>query len=311
MKIFIVVLNWNGKDFLTGCLNSLKELKTDNCTLEAVVVDNASTDGSVKLVETRYKDIKVLKNKENLGFAEGNNVGIRYALKNGADYVLILNPDTIVDKNLVVQLISAQGGSASGGKVAKKSSKIGILGPKIYFAPGYEFHKERYKPEERGKVIWYAGGLMDWNNILGSHRGVDEVDRGQYDELIETDFASGCAMLIKREVFEKIGLFDKRYFLYLEDNDFCQRARKAGFKIVYVPGAKMYHLNAGSSAVGGPLQDYFITRNRLLFGMKFAPKRTKLALLRESFKILLTGRKWQKRGVVDFCFGRFGKGSWK
>jgi len=301
MKVFIIILNWNGKEFILECLDSLKKLQITNYKLQIIVVDNASTDGSVEEIEKRYKDIKILRNKENLGFAEGNNVGIRYVLKNGADYVLILNSDTIIDENLIVQLI----------KVTKKDPKIGILGPKIYFAPGFEFHKKRYKPEEKGKVIWYAGGKIDWNNVLASHRGVDEVDKGQYDKVEETGFVSGCCLFVKREVFEKIGLFDPKYFLYLEDNDFCQRAKRAGFKVIYAPGGKLWHLNAGSSRVGGPLHDYYLTRNRLLFGMRYAPYRARLALFKESLKLLIFGRKWQKAGVRDFYFRKFGRGSWK
>lgn len=304
-KIAIIILNWNGKEFIFKCLDSLKKLKTSGIVLEIVFVDNASTDNSVEmikeLIRPQTSNLKLILNQKNLGFAEGNNVGIRDALENGADFILILNPDTIVDKNLVVQLI----------KVAKSNSKIGIIGPKIYFAPGYEFHKTRYKPNEKGRVIWYAGGILEWQNVLASHRGVDEVDHGQYDQTGETDFVSGCAMLVRKEVFAKIGLFDPKYFLYWEDNDFCQRARKAGFKIFYTPGAKMFHLNAGSSASGGPLQEYYITRNRLLFGMRYAPFRSKLALIRESLKLLMIGRKWQKIGVRDFYLGRFAKGSWQ
>ncbi|MFZ5366022.1 MAG: glycosyltransferase family 2 protein [Patescibacteria group bacterium] len=329
MKIFVVILNWNGKEFIFKCLDSVKKLEIGraspkampaarNLKLEIVVVDNASTDGSVEQIKSeklKMKNdkakLKIIENNQNLGFAEGNNVGIRYALKNGADYVLILNPDTIVDENLILQLISASGGSAFGGKVARADSRIGILGPKIYFAPGFEFHKERYKPEERGKVIWYAGGRIDWNNVLSCHRGVDEIDRGQYDKVEETDFVSGCCMFVKKEVFEKIGLFDPKYFLYWEDSDFCQRAWMGGFRIVYVPGANVFHLDAGSSAVGGPLHDYYITRNRMLFGIKYASFRTKFALVRESIKLFFFGRPWQKIGIRDFYLWRFGKGSWK
>jgi len=316
MKIFIVILNWNGKKFISGCLDSVGKLETGNWKLEIIVIDNASTDGSVEIINEEWSmvkrkksstishqplAIKLISNQENLGFAEGNNVGIRYALENGADYVLILNPDTIVDRNLLVSLM----------KVAESDSKISILGSKIYFAPGFEYHKERYKESERGNVIFYAGGKIDWGNVLASHRGVDEVDKGQYDKVEETDFVTGCAMLIKREVLEKIGAFDQKYFLYWEDADFCQRARGADFKIVYAPSAKIYHLDAGSSKVGGPLHDYYLTRNRLLFGMRYAPLRAKLALFRESLKLLLMGRKWQKMGAFDFYRGKFGKGSYQ
>ena len=300
IKIGIIILHYKGKNLTINCLTSLEGLKNSNISLIKILVDNNSPE-PIEGLEKKFKDIVILKNSQNLGFAEGNNVGIRYALKNGARWVLILNNDTRVAPDLLIQLI-------------KKSSLInqsGILGPKIYFAPGFEYHKNHYKPAQRGKVFWYAGGIIDWHNVYCSHRGVDEVDEGQYDRVEETDFVSGCAMLVKKEVFEKIGLFDPRYFLYLEDVDFCQRAKKAGFKIVYVPDGKVWHYNASSSQVGGALHDYFITRNRLLFGMKYAPARTKIALLKESFKLLFKGRPWQKIGVRDFYLKKFGKGSWK
>lgn len=295
-KVFIVVLHYRGKQFTRQCLLSLNRVKTNGFFLKTVVVDNNSPEPIIDL-KKEFSGNTLIKNKENLGFAEGNNVGIRYALKQKADYVMLLNNDTIVDPQMIVRLIKA-------GEVDKK---IGILGPKIYFAPGFEFHKKRYKPDEQGKVIWYAGGIIDWDNILASHRGVDEVDKGQYEEQIETDFISGCAMFIKNEVFEKIGLLDKRYFLYLEDNDFCQRAKGAGFKVVYTPKAHLWHLNAGSSEVGGPLHDYYLARNRMLFGMQYAPWRAKIALISESIRLLLGGRKWQKIGIRDFYFAVAGE----
>lgn len=299
-KVGIIILHYKGKDLTIGCLECLKKLGGENYQIFKVVVDNHSPE-PIDDLEKRFPDVRVIKNSQNLGFAEGNNVGIRYALKQGADYVLILNNDTKVDKNFLFHLIRQ-------GDLINQS---GVLGPKIYFAPGYEYHKKRYKPQERGKVFWYAGGLIDWNNVYCFHRGVDEVDKGQYEKIEETDFVSGCAMLVKKEVFEKIGFFDRRYFLYLEDVDFCLRAKKAGFKIIYVPLAKVWHYNAGSSKVGGDLHDYFITRNRMLFGMKYAPWRTKLSLIKESLKILFGGRRWQKTAIKDFYFQKFGKGSWK
>jgi len=313
-KVSLVVLHFTNKEFTDQCLDSVRKLKTKDFKLETIVVNNNPKE-DLKDLEKKFGDFIFLETRNNLGFAGGNNAGIRRALEEGADWVFVVNNDTIFDKDLVVQLF----------KAGEKDEKVGILSPKIYFAPGYEFHRERYKPNERGKVIWYAGGVMDWQNLLASHRGVDEVDKGQYDEQTETSFISGCAMFIKREVFEKIGLLDERYFLYLEDNDFCQRAKRAGFKLLYVPKAKLWHANAASSAVGGPLHDYYLARNRLLFGIKYAPLRTKLALIRESLRLLLSGRKWQKRGIRDFYFavagevtrnklaylGRLGKGSYE
>jgi len=306
-KIFIVVLNWNGGEMTVNCLRSLEGIETRGMDVEIVVVDNGSTDNSLRLIENcKFKiknlhlRLKILRNKTNLGFAEGNNVGIRYALKNGADFVCLLNNDTRVSSNFLLHLI----------EVANSDKKIGIVGGKIYFEKGYEFHKERYKPNELGKVIWYAGGKIDWDNIYATHRGVDEVDRGQYETQVETEYVNGCLMLIKKEVFEKIGFFDPKYFLYFEENDFCQKALKAGFKLVYTPKAVIWHLNAGSSGSGSSLHDYFLTRNRLLFGMCWAPLRSKIALIKESIKLLFKGRKWQKIGVRDFYLRKLGKGSW-
>ena len=156
---------------------------------------------------------------------------------------------------------------------------------------------------------------MDGKNVLGHHRGVDEVDQGQYNKIEKTDFASGCCMLVRREVFEKaavpVGGFDERYYLYYEDADLSERAKLASFKILYAPKAILWHKNAGSAGgSGSSLQDYYITRNRLLFGMRYALLRSKIALLRESVGLLLNGRPWQNRGVIDFYLGRFGRGSY-
>ncbi len=298
-KVFVVVLHYKGRQFTRKCLSSLEKIKTTGFSLKTVVVDNCSPEPIEKL-KKEFEKVVFLKNSQNLGFAEGNNVGIREVLKKKADYVLVLNNDTTVDKDLLSELV----------RTAEKDKKIGIVAPKIYFAPGYEYHQSRYKPSEQGKVFWYAGGKIDWQNVLCSHRGVDEVDKGQYDKQTNTDFVSGCAMLVKRQVFEKIGLLNKRYFLYLEDVEFCQRAKKAGFKVVYVPKAKIWHFNAGSSEVGGPLHDYFLTRNRMLFGLKYASWRAKFNLIKESIKLLITGRERQKIAIRDFYQQKLGKGSW-
>lgn len=297
--VFAVILNWNREKDTIECINSLKKAKTDGLLLKIVVVDNASSKG-IKDIE-KIENIKVIKNKENLGFAGGNNVGIRYALENGADFLLLLNNDTLVDEKLIIQLL----------EVAEKRKGSGVLSPKIYFAPGYEFHKDQYKPSERGKVIWYAGGKVDWDNVYGSNHGVDQIDKGEFNELTETDFATGAAMFLRREALKDAGLFDEKYFMYLEDVDLSLRMKRKDWRVLYAPPAHLWHKVAQSSAIGGGLNDYYTTRNRLLFGMRYAPLRTKIALFRESIKLLAGGRKWQRRGVLDFYLGRFGKGSWK
>lgn len=295
--VSIIILNYNGTKDTFACLESIQKLQVIGYKLQVVVVDN----GSKEKLKVKNEKCKVIRSEENLGFSGGNNVGIRYALEQGADYIIILNNDTQVDKNLVEELL----------EVAESDKKIGIVVPKIYFAKGHEFHKSRYKETDRGKVIWYAGGNMDWNNIIGFHRGVDQVDHGQFEKTESTDLATGCCMMVRREVLENVGLFDEAYFLYYEDADLSIRVKKAGYKIMYVPKALLWHLNAGSAGgSGSSLQDYYISRNRLLFGMRYVPLRSKIALLRESISLFLAGREWQKIGIRDFYLYRFGKGSY-
>ena len=298
-NVFVIILNYNGKRDTVDCLDSLHKVKRDKFSLHTIVVDNYPKY-PIDVDEKDYRQIvlKIIYNSQNLGFAGGNNVGIEYALKNEADYVLLLNNDTVVREDFLEKLFG----------FAEKRHDGGIIAPKIYFAKGYEFHKDRYKSEDLGKVIWYAGGLIDFRNVIGRHVGVDEVDKGQYDNPGETDFASGCCMLIKKEVFEKAGLLDEKYFLYYEDSEFSQRTKKAGFKIYYFPDSIIWHKNAGSAGgSGSDLQDYYITRNRLLFGLKYAPIRPRISLIREGLILVLKGRPKQRLGAKDYFLKRFGK----
>ena len=299
MKVSIIVLHYSKKDLTAKCLESVKKLDKKDIDLQTIVVNNNPKEnlGSLK---KRFKKFDFTKTSRNLGYAGGNNFGIKKALNEGADFIFLLNNDTTLDKNCLIQLV----------KVATLIDQSGILGPRIYFAPGYEFHQDRYSPLQRGKVIWYAGGKIDWKNVLAAHRGVDQVNKGRFNKVQETDFVTGCAIFIKKEVFEKIGLLNSDYFLYLEDNDLCQRARRAGFRVLYVPEAIVWHANAGSSEVGGTLHDYYFTRNRMLFGMKYAPLRAKIALIKESLRLLREGREWQKQGIKDFYLRKFEKGSY-
>lgn len=298
MKVSVVILNFNGKDDTLECLESLSQTKKGNFEVETIVVDNASSDTSVADFKKQFPDTVLLVNSENLGFAEGNNIGIRFALKRGADFILILNNDTIVSPTTIPELLM----------FALAEKKGGIFGPKIYFMRGRETHPERYKSTQLGRVIWYAGGKMDFENVLASHRGVDEVDAGQYDESVRTSFVTGCAMFVRREVFEAVGLFDIKFYLYYEDVDLCMRVRTRNYEVFYVPQAYLWHKNADTS--GGPgsdLQSYYLTRNRLRIGMRYAPWKTKLALFRESMNILMQGTPTQKQAIGDFLRKKYGK----
>jgi len=300
-KLAIVILSYNTKKLLKNCLDGLtKQIGKEN-NPEIIVVDNGSTDGSKKMINDQWPMVKLIANDRNLGFCAGNNVGIRYALAQGHDYIMILNSDTIIKDAFWEFLVD----------FLEKNKEVGIVTPKIYFAPGHEYHKKRYSKSQQGKVIWSAGGVFDWDNVIGANRGVDDVDQGQYDQPAEVDFVSGCCLLARTKVWQQANFLDEKYFMYYEDTDFCQKAKRAGWKVFCIPGSCLYHLNAGSSQVGGSLQDYFITRNRLLFGLRFAPLRARLALIRESGRLLISGRKWQKQGTRDFYLRRFGRGSWK
>jgi len=297
-KIAVIILNWNQAQLTIDCLQSVLKSRLENkISLDIVVIDNGSTNENINLLtNSRVNGFTLIKNKENLGFTGGNNEGIKYALKNKADYIFLLNNDTEIKNNCILELW----------KAFSKGGNIGIVAPKIYYAPGFEFHKDRYKKGDLGKVIWSAGGKIDWDNVLGQHLGVDKVDKGQFNIMKRVSFVSGCAMMVKKEVFKKIGLLDERYFLYLEDLDFCQRATKLGFEILFNPQAIIYHKNAGSSSSGSKLQEYYITRNRLLFGQKYASLKMKLFLLREALKGLVGSNRVKKEAIKDFFLRRFG-----
>lgn len=298
-KICIVILNFNGWEDTIKCLKSLDHVKsTAEYKVEVLVIDNASKNESIKKIRDAIPSVNMIESPINTGFSGGCNLGMKYALETQADYVLLLNNDTVVDPHFVAEMYKAI-----------EPADVGGVVPKIYFEKGNEYHKEKYNKNELGKIIWYAGGIMDWKNLIGQNRGVDEVDRGQFDEAGETQLATGCCFLIKAEVLKKVGIFDDNYFLYYEDADLCARIKKEGYKIMYQPSAVIWHKNAGSSGSGSVLQDYYITRNRLLFGMRYAPIRTRVALVRESLKILKSGREWQKVGVRDFYLRKFNRGS--
>lgn len=298
MKVAIVVLSFNSRKYITKCINSLQKLKTSAQT-EIIVIDAGSSDGSSKFLREKFPKLTHISSSNNLGYAGGNNLGLRYALDHGADYVWIVNPDVVVADNALEQALR---GFAD--------SLVGVVGSKVYFAKGFEFHKDKYSPKDLGKVIWYAGGHNDWQNIASVHEGINEVDRGQFDQTKKAEFATGASFLIRSATLRQSGLIDEKYFLYFEENDLCQRIRKLGWKILYIPDSVVWHQVGQAAGIGSSLADYYTTRNQLLFGMRWAPWRAKIALFRQSFRLILSGRPWQKRGVVDFYFGRFGIGSY-
>src|SRR5262245_34787431 len=172
-----------------------------------IVADNGSTDGSQEAVRDQHPAAILLENGSNLGFGEGNNVGMRHALQGGADWIFLLNNDILVDPNMLSCLM----------EVAATDGKIGVLGPKIYY-------------QSQPDTFCFAGGRVNFFTGMTSHRGIREIDRGQYDRVGDTDYVTGCAMLMRREMLERVGLFDPVYYpIYAEDADLSVRAHRAGY----------------------------------------------------------------------------------
>lgn len=299
LHISILLINYNSSKDTIACLKSLKKVSTTGFKTNIVIVDNGSIEEFQLPKSLQQSNVEVIRSEANKGFTGGNNLGIYYAIeKYNSDYVLLLNNDTTVDKKFLKELLS----------VAESDSKIGMVGSKIYFSPGFEYHKDSYKKSDLGNVLWYAGGSIDWKHLVAFHRGVDEVDKGQFDSQEESDFVTGCSMLVKREVLEKVGVFDKKYFLYLEDVDWSIRAQLAGYSLAFAPRSIVYHKNAGSSGGSGSLiHEYYQTRNRLLFAYKYGNWETILTAVRLIIQYLLFGTKAQRLGVLHALTFQFGK----
>lgn len=300
-KLVISILHYNNNQDTINCLKSLLDLELSGLEIETYVLDNGSKEELHLNVSDFSKiNLSVLYSNKNTGFTGGHNLIYEKVQDKKFDFFLLLNNDSIMESDCLKRMTEKM-----------ENEKVGAVVPKIYFTKGMEFHKDKYRHDELGKVFWYAGGFVDWKNVQSKHRGVDEVDAGQYDETCEIDFATGACLLLRKEVIKKIRLFDERYFLYFEDADLSQRILKAGYKILYEPRAILWHNNAGSSGSGSALHDYYLTRNRMLFGIKHAPLRMKGHLVRESIKLLFSGRQWQKKGIQDFYFHKFGIGSFR
>jgi len=240
-SVFIIILNWNGRDDTIECLESLVNPGYSNCRI--VVVDNGSTDGSAQAIRSRFPTLTVLQLTQNLRFAGGNNTGIAFALDNGADYVLLLNNDTVAEEGFLGPLVERM----------QSDHRIGMVAPKILY----------YAPPDR---IWFAGARIRYWLGTMAHIGIREEDRGQHNEPGETDYATGCCVLARKAVIESIGMLDESYFMYVEDVDWSVRARKNGFRIMYEPRSEIRH--KVSVSAGGNLS-LFKLRNKYISQMKF------------------------------------------
>lgn len=262
-RISIVILNWNGKRDTLACLHSLQQVRYPHFDL--VVVDNGSTDDSVAQLRKQYPQIRLIENEKNLGFSEGNNRGIRFCLEQGTDLILLLNNDTIVDPEFLNKFASTM----------NQYPECGILGAKIYLF-------------DQKNTLDHLGGKWDKKQGLFQFVGWRVDDDGASWEKPEIiDYVCGAAMLIRREVFEKIGLLEPKFFLLWEESDFCFRAKKAGFLSMICPQAKIWH-KVHASFVGGKAHStYFNWRNRLLWIERNCPWHEILSLfIKLSFSIL-------------------------
>jgi len=300
-KISFIIVNWNGWKDTLECLDSIAKINYPD--YKVIVVDNGSIDESVQKLKDWLEsnksvmDYKLLINGYNAGFAGGNNVGVKYALEQKSDYILLLNNDTIVAPDFLDKLI----------ETTESDEQYGIAGPKIYF----ESDKTR---------IWFGGGYFSWFGG-GRHLEYDTIDKNPDDRKTkEVDYMTGCCFLIRSEAIEKIGLMNENFFLYYEDTEWSLRAREQGYKIIYVPSSHIWHkVSRSTRPETNKKVFYYHLRNALLLSRLRAPKYIlagiyawsvfcylkqvlKMAFIpseRETAKMIM-------RGIEDFYKGKFG-----
>jgi GT2 family glycosyltransferase len=253
-QVSIIILNWNGKENTINCLEALKLTTYSN--YETIVVDNGSTDGSVKYFRDNYPWIKILENGKNLGFAEGNNVAIREVLKNKkSKYISLLNNDTIVKPDWLEKLVD----------VLESDEKIGSCQPKILLL------KNPDTIDAVGISIDRYGGA--------SQEGNNEKDTGQYDQITEVFGVCAGAALYRVKMLNQIGLFDEDFFAYYEDVDLAIRARLFGWKSACIPQAVIYHIHSATLGNDSPFKRYLLERNSYYYVIKSLPRKTILLFL--------------------------------
>ena len=240
--ISVIIVNYNGFGLLKECLDSLRGQTFRD--FEIILVDNASSDGSVELVEERYPEVSLIKNRKNYGYGIGNNRGIAAAK---GKYIVLLNNDANADPHFLEALI----------KTAGNNNRVGMFAPKIlnYF----------------NRDIIDSAGLIMYRDGIARGRGRLEKDRGQYNNIEEVIFPSGCACLYSREMLNDIGSFDEDLFLYLDDVDMGLRARIAGWKCKYVPNAIVYHKYSATTKPYSALKGFMVERNRIWIMIKYFP----------------------------------------
>lgn len=251
MSIGVVILNWNGKEDTLNCVASLQESSHKN--FEIIVVDNGSTDDSVRSIQEKFPEVTLLETFQNLGYAGGNNVGISYALKKNHSFVLILNNDTVVDKEMLKNF----------SKAAKEQPLVGIFGAAacLFSDPAKLDH---------------LGGV--WNEKKGRFDLIGNRENNSFLWEGSLDYVCGCCIFIRKEVFNKIGLLEADYFLFWEEADFCMHAKQVGFDIQVCYEAKLLH-KVSASFIGGSVHaTYFWWRNRFLWIKRNCSLKRRLSL---------------------------------
>ena len=239
-KVTIVLLNLNQEEHTRECIRSLAGVLYDN--LEIILVDCGSTDGSGHRLHELFPLVTYQRSEENLGFTGGNNLGMGIALAHQAEYVMLLNNDTVVEQNFIQPLVD----------FAESEPRLGAQCGKIYLFSD----KEKF---------WYAGGTIEVDKAYASHRGISQKDVGQYDTIEDTGFASGCMLFMPRRVIEQIGMLDLEFFVYFEDSDWCLRARSRGYRIIYNPGSRIWHKVSVTNKIDSPQYLYLTMRNKIIF----------------------------------------------
>jgi hypothetical protein len=296
-KTAIIVLTWNQKADTLECLRSLSEVQYDN--LFTVLVDNGSADDTVTVVRQLFPAVQVVETGDNLGYVGGNNAGMEYALKQGADYVFILNNDTIVAPDFLSKLIT----------YAESNPTVGMLGPQVFMY-------------DRPQAIWFAGATLDRYGVVW-HTRFGEVDEGGLAGPQESVYIPGCSVLVRRAVIDQIGMLDSRFFYLYEEVDWCYRARRAGYLLKWLPDSHIWHKEA--RAYGGtksPRYLYYFTRNHLLFFRNNFAGRARYRYY--FYKIQASYHEWLRyrrgpslaerqqaraiqAGLFDFWRGKFGR----
>lgn len=241
MRTSVVVLNWNQAEHTTACLRSLFAADSQERTA-VVVVDNGSSDDSVAIIHASFPYVHILETGANLGYAGGNNAGIRHAMAAGAEAICILNNDVIVDPNFLQPLLAA----------LHRQSDIGVVTPLVA------------EQAADGGRIWALGSAVNWRTaaIMRQHAG-EPVQAWSHHAPFEVEIASGAAMLVKREVFERVGLMDEAFFLYFEEVDWSLKVHQAGYRILAVPSSVVWHEVSATLGASSPVIDYYMLRNQL------------------------------------------------